>query len=230
MSQGPLLFADKVQKVYHRADGKDIQVLNDLSIEINPGDRVAIVGKSGAGKSTMLHILGTLEEPSSGTIRFEGKNIFEFKESELSLFRNRKVGFVFQFHYLMLEFSALENVMMPGLIAGISRKEMMERAKGLLTKVGLSERFSHKPSQLSGGEQQRIAIARALVMKPKLLLTDEMTGNLDPITGKQVFELVESLHKEYGVALVSVTHDANLASKFPKVYSLVNGTLQRVTA
>lgn len=225
-----LLSARKVTKTYKRLDGKVIEVLKDVTLDIDSGDRIAIVGKSGAGKSTMLHVLGTLEEPTSGNVLFEGVDVFNFKEDQVSLFRNQKVGFVFQFHYLMLEFTALENVMMPALISGLSRKEASDRAKSLLDRVGLSERLDHKPSQLSGGEQQRIAIARSLMMKPKLLLTDEMTGNLDPITGKQVFELLESLHKEYGVALVSVTHDANLAAKFPRVYSLTDGILQRVNS
>ncbi len=192
---------------------------------INAGDRIAIVGKSGAGKSTLLHVLGTLEEPTSGTVHFQGQNIFAFGEEKLSQFRNRQLGFVFQFHYLMLEFTALENAMMPAMLGGISRKKAKERAEYLLNKVGLADRLDHKPSQLSGGEQQRVAIARALMMNPKLLLTDEMTGNLDPVTGQQVFDLVQSIHTELGMALVSVTHDENLAAVYSRIYRLKGGIL-----
>ena len=156
----------------------EFAVFDKLDLDIKRGESVALTGESGAGKSTLLHILGTLEAPSHGSVMFLGKDIFRFSESELARFRNHEIGFVFQFHYLMLEFSALENVMMPALLAGQSKAIAKSSAQQLLSRVGLKDRFSHKPSQLSGGEQQRVAIARALMMKPKLLLTDEMTGNL----------------------------------------------------
>ena len=194
-------------------------------LEIQEGESIAVIGKSGAGKSTLLHVLGTLEEPTSGSVQFLGQDIFSFDEESLSGFRNRKVGFVFQFHYLMLEFSALENTMMPALLGGVSKKEAKARAEALLAKVGLSDRLEHKPGQLSGGEQQRVAIARALMMSPKLLLTDEMTGNLDPVTGQQVFELVQSIDSEFKMAMVSVTHDENLAASYSKIYRLTDGVL-----
>ena len=225
MNSSSLLIAQKVRKVFRRKDSPEIEVLKSVELEIRPSDRIAIVGKSGAGKSTLLHILGTLEAPSDGNVFFLGQNIFTFNEEQLSKFRNRQLGFVFQMHYLMLEFTALENVMMPALLAGESRKNARQRAESLLSKVGLSDRLGHKPNQLSGGEQQRVSIARALVMGPKLLLTDEMTGNLDPVTGRQVFELVQTIHAELKMAMVSVTHDETLAASYSRIFRLVDGRL-----
>ena len=220
-----LLSARNVSKIYRRKGEPDVSVLKRVDFDIGVNDRVAILGKSGAGKSTLLHILGTLESPSHGTVLFQGKDIFAFREKELASFRNHAIGFVFQFHYLMLEFSALENVMMPALLAGESRSKAKASAQNLLVRVGLKDRFRHKPSQLSGGEQQRVAIAPALMMRPKLLLTDEMTGNLDSATGQQIFQLIRSLQEEHGVALVSVTHDENLARSFPRILKLERGEL-----
>lgn len=224
----PFLSARNLSKVFHPLSEKTqgVQVFQDLNLDVFPGDRIAIIGKSGAGKSTLLHLLGTLESPSSGTVFFEEKDIFRLSESELSAFRNRTLGFVFQFHYLMLEFTALENVMMPALLGNVPKKEARSRAEMLLVKVGLRDRLAHKPSQLSGGEQQRVAIARSLMMRPKLLLTDEMTGNLDPVTGLQIFELIQTLHEEFRIALVSVTHDSKLAATYPKVWCLEKGKLK----
>lgn len=222
-----LLSARGLSKNFQRKDGRVVSVLNDLDFDIARDDKIAIIGKSGAGKSTLLHLLGTLEEPSRGTVLFHGKDIFKLKEDALSAFRNRTLGFVFQFHYLMLEFTALENVMMPGLLGGLPKQESRDRALLLLDRVGLSDRLDHKPSQLSGGEQQRVAIARSLLMRPKLLLTDEMTGNLDPVTGMQIFELIDSLHEEFPMAMVSVTHDSKLAATYPKVFTLGDGMLLR---
>lgn len=224
-----LLSAKNLSKDFVRKDGRTVPVLKNVSIDIRANDRIAIIGKSGAGKSTLLHLLGTLEEPSNGTVLFQGKNIFKLKEQDLSQFRNRTLGFVFQFHYLMLEFTALENVMMPALLGNVSKAHGRERAEFLLERVGLKDRMDHKPNQLSGGEQQRVAIARSLMMKPKLLLTDEMTGNLDPVTGMQIFELIESLHEEFQMAMVSVTHDSKLAATYPKVLTLKDGMLQSVS-
>lgn len=224
----PLLVAQGLSKTFLRRQGNPLTVLDDVSLEIQPGDSIAIVGKSGAGKSTLLHILGTLEQPSAGSVRFLGQDIFGFSEVGLSKFRNRQLGFVFQFHYLMTEFTALENVMMPSLIHGENRQTAKSRALLLLGKVGLADRASHRPNQLSGGEQQRVAVARALMMNPRLLLTDEMTGNLDPLTGQQVFDLVHSMHSEFGMALVSVTHDELLARSYRHVLRLVDGKLEPV--
>jgi lipoprotein-releasing system ATP-binding protein len=197
-----------------------------VDLEVEPGDSIAIVGKSGSGKSTLLHILGTLEAPSHGKAYFLGQDLSKFSESKLSRFRNQELGFVFQFHYLMVEFTAVENVMMPALLSGMSRREAKILASRLIEKVGLADRETHKPSELSGGEQQRVAIARALMMKPKVLLTDEMTGNLDPATGSQIFSLIHAMHRELGTAIVSVTHDSQLARNYKRIYRLQEGVLR----
>ena len=226
-SSSAILVAKDLSKVYRKTQAQPIEVLKNINFEVNPGDRIAIVGKSGTGKSTLLHLMGTLEAPSSGKVLFLGQDVFAFSESRLANFRNHQLGFVFQFHYLMLEFNALENVMMPALLSQMPKKEASDRAKDLLDKVGLSDRLTHKPSQLSGGEQQRVAIARALMMKPKLLLTDEMTGNLDPATGNRVFDLLQTIHSDLKMALVSVTHDEQMAHSYDQVYQLTEGTLKR---
>lgn len=223
---GVLLSATGLKKTFCPDVGvPPIDVLDGLDFELKEKERVAIVGKSGAGKSTFLHILGTLEAPTMGRIVFEGRDVFRLHDDQLSAFRNQKLGFVFQFHYLMLEFNALENVMMPALLHGESTVAAKRRARDLLFRVGLGERMNHKPAQLSGGEQQRVAVARALMMQPRLLLTDEMTGNLDPVTGEKVMNLVLSLQEEFGMAMVSVTHDSGLANTFPRVLHLVAGRL-----
>lgn len=228
MSIMTLLSAKGISKRYVRRDSPQITVLEELDIEVNEGDKIAILGKSGSGKSTLLHILGTLDRPSSGTLAFHGKDLLRQTEASLSHFRNSRLGFVFQFHYLMLEFTALENVMMPGLIAGLTNQEAKRRALELLAKVGLEQRLDHRPAQLSGGEQSRVAIARALVLRPPLLLTDEMTGNLDAATGRQVFDLIQSLYDEFKMALVSVTHDETLANEYHRVLRLESGRLSVV--
>jgi lipoprotein-releasing system ATP-binding protein len=225
MSHGVLLTASHLKKSFSKTGEGVLEILRNVDLEISESDSIAIVGKSGTGKSTLLHILGTLEQPSSGSVVFLGQDIFKFNESRLAHFRNRELGFVFQFHYLMPEFTALENVMMPALIGNVGSRSSRQRAAALLQKVGLRDRASHRPSQLSGGERQRVAIARALMMNPKLLLTDEMTGNLDPVTGLEVFNLVRSIHAELGTAIVSVTHDEQLASQYSRVYRLADGTL-----
>jgi len=227
MDPNALLVTSGLSKHFQRPHSPRIDVLRKIDLQIYPGDSIAIVGKSGTGKSTLLHMLGTLEAPTSGNVYFLGQDLFSFPEKRLSLFRNRELGFVFQFHYLMLEFSALENVMMPGLLGNLPRKQARARAEALLDRVGLHDRLSHRPGELSGGEQQRVAIARALMMNPKLLLTDEMTGNLDPITGQQIFELVLQIHDEFKMAIVSVTHDEQMASCYGRVYRLIDGKLMR---
>lgn len=220
-----LLITRGLTKTFKKNKEQPIVLFEGVDFSLDSGERVAIVGKSGAGKSTFLHILGALEQPSSGKVYFEGKDLFCLPESELAAFRNSQIGFVFQFHYLMVEFSAIENVMLPGLIGGLGKKISMKRAEKLLNEVGLKDRLNHKPSELSGGEQQRVAIARALMMQPKLLLTDEMTGNLDAVTGQQIMDLLTGLHSEYGMAMISVTHDDILAGAYPKQYRLEHGKL-----
>jgi lipoprotein-releasing system ATP-binding protein len=202
---------------------KRVDVLKGIDLTFYQGERAAIVGASGVGKTTLLHILGTIDRPTTGRVFFEGKDIFAMEEKELAHFRNREIGFVFQFHHLLPEFNALENTMMPCLIQGLSKKEATQRAEAILQLVGLKERLSHKPGELSGGEQQRVAVARALVLEPKILLADEPTGNLDPKTGDSIFELLQELNQLKGVTLIMVTHNLRLASKLPRQIQLVDG-------
>ncbi len=206
---------------------KRVEVLKGINLTFYQGESAAIVGASGAGKTTLLHILGTIDRPSSGKVFYEGKDIFTLEEKELAHFRNREIGFVFQFHHLLPEFNALENTMMPCLIQGMAKKEAALRAEAILTTVGLRDRLTHKPGELSGGEQQRVAVARALVLEPKVLLADEPTGNLDTKTGESIFNLLRELNQEKGVTLIIVTHNPKLAGALPRQIHLVDG---RVTA
>jgi lipoprotein-releasing system ATP-binding protein len=198
-----------------------------VDLTFSQGEKAAIVGASGVGKTTLLHILGTLDRPSMGKVFYEGKDIFTLNEKDLSLFRNREIGFVFQFHHLLPEFTALENTMMPCLIQGIPKKKAESRAETILTLVGLKERLSHKPGELSGGEQQRVAVARALVLEPKVLLADEPTGNLDTKTGESVFDLLQELNRIKGVTLIVVTHNLKLAEKLSRQIQLIDGKASR---
>ncbi len=202
---------------------KRVDVLKGIDLTFAQRERAAIVGTSGVGKTTLLHILGTLDRPTSGKVLYEGRDIFTLNEKELALFRNREIGFVFQFHHLLPEFNALENTMMPCLIQGIPKKEAAFRAENILSLVGLKERLSHRPGELSGGEQQRVAVARALVLEPKALLADEPTGNLDTKTGESVFNLLQELNQIKGVTLIIVTHNLNLANQLPRQIHLVDG-------
>jgi lipoprotein-releasing system ATP-binding protein len=202
---------------------KRVEVLKGVDLTFSQGERAAIVGASGVGKTTLLHILGTLDRPSTGKVLYEEKDIFSLNERDLSLFRNREVGFVFQFHHLLPEFNALENTMMPCLIQGIPKREAASRAEAVLTLVGLKERLSHKPGELSGGEQQRVAVARALVLEPKVLLADEPTGNLDTKAGESVFDLLQELNRIKRVTLIVVTHNLKLAEKLSRQIQLIDG-------
>jgi len=202
-----------------------VEVLRGIDLEVRAGERIAVVGASGAGKTTLMHLLGGLDRPSAGSVRFEETDIFRFAPAQLDAFRNSTVGFVFQFHQLLPEFTALENVMMPARIARLSSEEAHTRAERLLAAVGLSHRLMHKPGQLSGGEQQRVAIARALVMAPRLLLADEPTGNLDSGTSAEIMALLDQLHAEYGLTMVIVTHSHAVASHLDRVISMVDGSL-----
>lgn len=215
---------DHLNKTFVK-DGTRIDVLKNLDLEIVRGDSLAIVGVSGSGKSTLIHILGTLDRPTSGAVLFEDQNVFLWPEEKLAVFRNEKIGFVFQFNNLLPEFSSLENVMMPALIHGLSKKEARERAELLLKDMGLHDRTTHKPGELSGGEQQRVAVARALIMEPALLLADEPTGNLDTETGARIGDLLVSLNRTKGITLVVVTHNAMLARQMSRSIGLQDGRI-----
>ena len=202
-----------------------VRVLTGLDLEIASGERVAIVGESGVGKSTLLHILGTLDRPSSGEVWFDGEDLASKSDRELASFRNREVGFIFQFHHLLPDFTALENVMMPARIGGTRIELARARAAELLERVGLAERVEHKPGELSGGEQQRVAVARALIQEPRVLLADEPTGNLDPVTGEGVQDLLIELNRERQTTLVVVTHNRGLADAMDRTLRLAAGRI-----
>jgi lipoprotein-releasing system ATP-binding protein len=223
-----LLRAVGLCRSFTTGDGA-IEVLRDVDLAIRRRERVAILGNSGVGKSTLLHLLGTLDRPSQGTVFFEGEDLFAKDPVALARFRNRRLGFIFQFHHLLPEFDALENVMMPGLIGGIAFDEMRGRARRLLTEVGLEHRITHPVTKLSGGERQRVAVARALVLEPALLLADEPTGNLDPKTAEQVLELLLEMNRVHGTALVVVTHSPEIASRLSRRVVLVDGYLEEGT-
>jgi lipoprotein-releasing system ATP-binding protein len=203
-----------------------IELFREMDLVIRGGERVAIVGASGVGKSTLLHILGTLEKPTAGRVLYSGNDVFQWDENELARFRNRNIGFVFQFHYLLPEFNALENVMLPGMISGLSRNEAKPKAVELLERLGLVDRLHHRPKQLSGGEQQRVAVARALLLRPLVFLADEPSGNLDTRTGRTLHELLVSLNEELGLTTIVVTHNMELASMMHRTLRLIDGQLR----
>ncbi len=205
------------------SNGNLVEVIKGLDLDVYAGETLAVVGASGVGKSTLLHILGTLERPSAGLVVWEGEDVFALDDRRLAAFRNRKAGFVFQFHYLLPEFDALENVMMPALIARAPKPQAREDAEAMLVRVGLGHRLRHRVSTLSGGEQQRVAVARALVLKPEVLLADEPTGNLDPHSGAAVQELLLELNREQGLTSVIVTHNLELAKALDRRITLVDG-------
>ena len=206
-----------------RHNGNQVEVLAGVDLDIRQGETLAVVGASGVGKSTLLHILGTLERPSAGKVQWDGADVFALDDRSLAAFRNRKVGFVFQFHHLLAEFNALENVMMPALIARLPQPVAREQAEAILVRVGLKERLTHRVSTLSGGEQQRVAVARALVLEPEVLLADEPTGNLDPKSGARVQELILELNRERGLTSVIVTHNLEMARILDRRITLLDG-------
>jgi lipoprotein-releasing system ATP-binding protein len=206
-------------------DGLKIEVLKELNLCINTGESLAVVGVSGSGKSTLIHILGTLDHPTSGAVLFDEVDVFTWPEQKLAAFRNRKIGFIFQFHNLLPEFTGLENTMMPALIRRMPKQEAKRRAEALLTEVGLGDRMTHKPGELSGGEQQRVAIARALILEPEILLADEPTGNLDTETGKKIEEILVALNKTKRITLIAVTHNQSLADRMSRQLGLRDGRI-----
>jgi lipoprotein-releasing system ATP-binding protein len=220
----PLVVVDKVKKSFVH-EGREVPILKGIDLVIEEREMLCIVGPSGAGKSTLLHMLGTLDLPSEGTIHFQGDNITAYSSTRLAEFRNQRIGFVFQFHHLLPEFTALENVTMPGRIRGKNLPEVEARARALLEEVGLRERLTHRPGELSGGEQQRVALARALIMSPKLVLADEPTGNLDTNTGSAMHELLFRLNAEHGTTFLVVTHSQDLANKMPRVVHMQDGRI-----
>jgi len=220
----PVLIASNITKRYSQGD-LSVDVLKELSLTIHRGDRIGIIGSSGSGKSTLLHLLGGLDKPSSGQVTLAGKNLADMSQKARGLARNQYLGFVYQFHHLLPEFSALENVSMPLLIRKDSVKSANEKAAALLDRVGLGDRLRHKPSELSGGERQRAAIARALVTDPHIVLADEPTGNLDEGTADKVYELMLELNQESATSFLIVTHDTRLAQRMDTVLTLTHGTL-----
>ncbi len=216
--------ANGLTKTYQ--DGvRRVEVLRGIDLAVRPGEIVAIVGPSGSGKSTLLHLLGALDRPDVGTVEIGGQPLAALSGAGLAAFRNRTIGFVFQFHQLLPDFTALENVMLPGRIAGLEPRQVLERARGLLLEVGLAERLDHFPSQLSGGERQRVALCRALALEPPLLLADEPTGNLDPASGETVFELLLSLQARHRTTGVLVTHNPEIARRCTRTLRLDGGVL-----
>jgi lipoprotein-releasing system ATP-binding protein len=219
-----LLSVKELQKSFSEG-GNEIHVLRDVNFDLAEGERLAVVGESGVGKSTLLHILGTLDRPTGGKILFGGKQLPLDDEAALCEFRNRQIGFVFQFHYLLPDFSALENVMFPALVQGIEPAEAKREAVQLLDLVGLTDRLSHRPGKLSGGEQQRVAVARAVILKPKLVLADEPTGSLDLRIGEEVQDLLFRLNEEHGIGLIVATHNRQFAKKIGRCVELREGRL-----
>jgi ABC-type lipoprotein export system ATPase subunit len=220
----PLLSARGLVKSYTMGK-RTLEVLRGVNLDVARGEFLALRGSSGAGKSTLLHLIGGLDSPNAGEIYFDGKNLARFSEGELTHFRNRRVGFVFQSYHLLPELTALENACLPARIARISVNDAEKGGRELLERVGLKNRFDHKPSELSGGEQQRVAIARALINEPELLLADEPTGNLDSHTGGEIIELLKNLRVERQMTLVIATHDSKIAASAPKVIELVDGQI-----
>ena len=220
----PILRAEALCKSFATPSG-ELHILRELELSVAPGETVAILGQSGVGKSTLLHVLGTLDRPSAGSVLFRGEDVFAKPPDELARFRGRSLGFVFQLHHLLPEFSALENVMMPGLLAGLPRDALAAKARQLLEEAGLSHRLDQRVGKLSGGERQRVAVTRALVMDPALVLADEPTGNLDPDTGERVHELMLGLNRARGTALVVVTHNHELARRMSRALVVRDGKL-----
>lgn len=220
-----ILKAENIYKSFQTTKKVKLDVLKGISLEVQKEKITIIVGASGAGKSTLLHLLGGLDRPDSGEVIYDDSNIFKFSDDKLAKFRNRNVGFVFQFHHLLPEFTALENVMIPQMINGTSYSQAKKRGEDLLSTVGLRERIDHKPAELSGGEQQRVAVARALANKPKIIFADEPTGNLDSVNSEEIHKLILDLRKNFGVTFVIVTHNQNLVNLADHIYEIKDGKI-----
>lgn len=224
MSDETLIRVVNLCKTY--GDGHRVEVLRDLSMTVRAGEKVAIVGQSGAGKSTLLHLIGALDRPTGGDVLFDGTSLMGLDDRELARFRNREIGFIFQFHHLLPDFTAIENTMMPALIRGVGREEAAAQAEAVLRQVGLGNRLDHKPGALSGGEQQRVAVARAVVLSPRVVLADEPTGNLDPETAGEVHALLLHLNRQHGMTLVVVTHNERLAELTERTLHMAHGRVR----
>ncbi len=222
--QIPLVQVIDLHKTFHLGN-QEVVVLRGINLNLHRGEMLAVVGASGAGKSTLLHIVGTLDRPTKGTILYEGQDLKDLSESTLAEFRNRRIGFVFQFHHLLPEFTALENTYLPGLIQKQPKAQAIDAAKRLLAEVGLAHRYHHKPGELSGGEQQRVAVARALIRNPELVLADEPTGNLDTHTGEALFNLLLTLNQKHSTAFIIVTHNEKLSAQTNRLIHLEDGLI-----
>ena len=225
MNSNSLISASDLTKTYGSGRGT-VEVLKGISLQVDEGETIALVGASGAGKSTLMHILGTLDRPSGGQVLYRGDDLFRLSDQQLAGFRNKRIGFVFQFHHLLREFTALENVLMPALIAGRRRSTAEPMARTLLAEVGLAHRLTHKPGELSGGEQQRVAVARALANHPGLILADEPTAALDSVRGRQVMELFAKVAHEQNAAVIVVTHDHRALDVFDRTLEMEDGRLR----
>ncbi|MDO8723469.1 MAG: ABC transporter ATP-binding protein [Syntrophales bacterium] len=221
---GAAIKIDNLTKTFVK-DGLKIEVLKGINFTVSAGESLAVAGVSGAGKSTLIHIIGALDRPTSGSVLVDGVDVFNWEEKKLARFRNEKIGFIFQFFNLLPEFTSLENTMMPALLQGKSRREAKERAEIILNEVGLGDRMNHQPGELSGGEQQRVAVARALIMKPDIILADEPTGNLDRSTGVKIEDILVNLNKTREVTLIVVTHNKSLADKMSRSIGLGDGRI-----
>jgi lipoprotein-releasing system ATP-binding protein len=221
----PLVVVENVTKAFVH-EGRSVPILRGIDLRIDEGEMLCIVGPSGAGKSTLLHLLGTLDLPTDGKILYDGEDVTTYSSTKLAEFRNRSIGFVFQFHHLLPEFTALENVTMPGRIRGEAPASIEKRARELLSEVGLDQRLTHRPGELSGGEQQRVALARALIMGPRMVLADEPTGNLDTTTGRSMHELLFRLNQTRGTTFLVVTHSRELAEQMPRVVQMRDGRIE----
>lgn len=223
-----VLRAEHIAKSFDSDAGEGkLDILNDINLSVGLSEMVAIVGSSGCGKSTLLHILGGLDRPNSGDVFWEGDSVYSLKEDSLADFRNKKVGFVFQFHHLLPEFTAIENVMMPAFIRGTDQQSVEKRASALLERFGLSKRLTHRPSQLSGGEQQRVSMARALMNEPSVILADEPTGNLDETNTEMILSMLFELREERELSIVLITHEQDIAKRCDTTYTLHNGVLSK---